>query len=286
MADFRLSLETKGLRNALQCNKIIHNIVQAQKAVESSGHEEEGRKSVFHVAGLFGSTLGLRTTDSAAYGINILHRGAPKCWTIVEPADHVRVEKEFHPDSENAGGRQCRIQREPGSSTGNLTPAERAEDKLINEVLKARPCDLPPRCDQFMAHQPFYIPEVALSSANLRYRKVAQHQGEMIIIFPFAYYQVYATGNSVAEATSYTNDRSNIFVKNNLYGACHHDCTALRDKDNWVDYMESLQEISVPSLSGPPYMPVNVPANSFPHARSLFDCDKTASTSDSQVTEE
>ena len=274
-----MDVVTKALQNALRCNQILLDEFQFQESGYHVESKKKERKPMFHVAGLFGSTLGLQMTDSAAYSLNVLLHGAPKYWTIIEPADHVKVEEQFHPESENAGARECRIQREEGARVGVLTQSERAEEKRIDELLECRPCDLPPRCDQFMTHQPFYIPESTLSSFRCKFRKVVQHNGEMIITFPFAYYQVYATGNSLAEAIDYTNDRSEIFVKNNLWHSCHHDCTALRAKDDWVDYMAGLELRPTPTRQNRHF----VPKNSFPHARSIFEADKTVSVQQPEI---
>lgn len=278
---FTMALVTEALRNTFQCDRILLNEFQSVESNRFVTSKEKVRKPMFHVTGLMGSTLGLQMTASAAYNFNVLHRGAPKCWTIIEPVDHIKVEEQFHPDSEKAGGRECRIHREEGSLTGSLTLSEKAEERLIDQSLGCRPCDLPPRCDQFMAHQPFYVPESALSSFEWKYRKVVQHCGEMIIIFPFAYYQVYATGNSLAEAIDYTNDRSDIFISDSLYHNCHHNCTGSRAKDNWIDYMANLEPVPIPTHRGQK----QASRNSFPHAGSIFECDKAASIGQAEMAE-
>lgn len=178
-------------------------------------------------------------TDFAAHRVNILRQGAPKCWTIIEPADHRKVEYEFHSISEKAGEREGRFKIHRGQDTPDerLTHDEMEEVKAFDGVLEEFPCDYPPRCDQFLAHQPFYLPEHFVSASGFTFRKVVQHSGEMLIIFPFAYNQNYATGNSIAEVIDFTNDRSNVFLERKIYHVCHHGCTGPRDKDDWLGYM-------------------------------------------------
>ena len=91
--------------------------------------------------------------------------------------------------------------------------------------LESLPCDFPPRCDQFLNHQPFYIPKGSLEACGIEFTNVVQYEGELIIKFPFAYYQGYSCGPSVAEEVAYTNERSEILNQEGLYYHCHAACT-------------------------------------------------------------
>lgn len=160
-------------------------------------------------------------TDSAAYSLNFLHHGAPKYWTVVRPADHPKLELKLHPDVEQAGGRDRRLQYIDGDIVKDYPQAKTSAYRQLRNL----PCDFPPRCDQFLTHQPFYIPSTSLDVWKIGYTRVAQYEGEMIITFPFAYYEGYACGPSLAEVAEHKNDRSELFSRAGLYRDCHYDCT-------------------------------------------------------------
>jgi hypothetical protein len=172
----------------------------------------------FQIAGAFGSSFGLQMTSFGAYSLNVLHSGAPKCWTIIRPADHQKIELEFHPDVEEASHRGRRISH----IRLDHVHGEYAADQ---KQLEAFPCDLPPRCDQFLNHQPFYIPKGSLKASQAGFTKLVQYKGELVITFPFAYYQGYSCGPSIAEEVGYTNERSELLNQEGLYHHCHTACT-------------------------------------------------------------
>lgn len=176
---------------------------------------------MFQTAGSLGSAFGLRMTNHAAYSLNFLHHGAPKYWTVVKPANHVKLELKLHPVVEQAGGRDRRLQFIDGKIVKDCAQAK----TLAYQQLGGLPCDFPPRCDPFLTHQPFYIPSTSLDVWEIGYTRVAQYEGEMIIIFPFAYHEGYACGPSLAEVAEHKNDRSELFCKAGLYRDCHYQCT-------------------------------------------------------------
>ena len=73
-----------------------------------------------------------------------------------------------------------------------------------------------------------YVPSTTLSSWPLRisHTEVVQHQGEMVIIFPWAYHQAYTSGPIITEEILYAGDRCKVFHEENLYRHCSLDCAA------------------------------------------------------------
>ena len=172
------------------------------------------------IAGAFGSSFGLQMMSFGAYSLNVLHSGAPKCWTVVKPADHRKIEFELHPDAEEASLRGKRIDFVRLTSV-ELDSASKKNQKKV----ESPPADFPPRCDQFLNHQPFYVPKGSLEACGVGFTQLVQYEGELIITFPFAYSQGYSCGPSIAEEVGYTNERSEILNQKGLYHHCHAACT-------------------------------------------------------------
>lgn len=173
------------------------------------------------IAGAFGSSFGLQMTSFGAYSLNVLHSGAPKCWTVIKPADHGKIEFQLHPDAEEASLRGKRIEFVRLTSV-DIDGASKKNQKKVESL---PPSDFPPRCDQFLNHQPFYIPTGSLEAYGVGFIQVVQYEGELIIRFPFAYSQGYSCGPSIAEEVGYTNERSEILNQEGLYCHCHAACT-------------------------------------------------------------
>lgn len=172
------------------------------------------------VAGAFGSSFGLHMTSFGAYSLNVLHAGAPKCWTVVKPADHRKIEFQLHPDAEEASLRGKRIEFVRLTNV-DFDGASKKNQKKVESL----PSDFPPRCDQFLNHQPFYIPKGSLEACGVGFTQLFQYEGELIVRFPFAYSQGYSCGPSIAEEVGYTNERSEILNQEGLYHHCHAACT-------------------------------------------------------------
>ena len=169
------------------------------------------------IAGAFGSSFGLHTTGFGAYSLNVLHSGAPKCWTVLSPASHEQIEYVLQPDAEEASLRGKRIE------FVRLTKVEFAKgQKRVGWIPYA---DIPPRCDQFLNHQPFYVPKGSLEASGVKFTQLVQYAGELIIRFPLSYSQGYSCGPSIAEEVGYTNDWSETLNQEGLYHHCHAACT-------------------------------------------------------------
>lgn len=173
------------------------------------------------IAGAFGSSFGLQMTGFGAYSLNILHSGAPKCWTVIKPASHQKIEYELHPEVEEASLRGKRIE----FVRLTYVDTENASKKDKKKVGYLPPADIPPRCDQFLNHQPFYIPKSSLEAYGVEFIQLVQYEGELIIRFPFAYSQGYSCGPSIAEEVGYTNERSEPLDQEGLYHHCHAGCS-------------------------------------------------------------
>ncbi|MCJ1397911.1 lysine (K)-specific demethylase [Xylographa trunciseda] len=149
-----------------------------------------------HVAQSEGVACEMRMNKGARYSISYLHKGAAKVWTVVKPFEHVKFEEVMH----------------------MIT-----SPKLFKTPQGNRP-QFPPQCDSFLGHKKLYVPGNTLDALEVDYRRVVQEQNEMIIIFPYAYHQVYDTGASVSEEMPYSNERSDIFLKKYLCRHCRPNC--------------------------------------------------------------
>ncbi|KAI9812585.1 MAG: hypothetical protein M1827_004574 [Pycnora praestabilis] len=163
------------------------------------------RKSKFSIAGIHspyfyvsrseGTPFALHIEDYAAYSVNYLHAGAPKCWTVVKPTHHHKLEEFLH---------------------GQLN----APEKLLSRSLGRKP-QRPPQCSQFLRHHSVYLPRETFQTLELDTTTVVQHRGEMVITFPFAYHQGFNSGPNIAEAIGYASNRWEVFIREGLYQRCH-----------------------------------------------------------------
>ena len=143
-----------------------------------------------------GVPFAMHLKEAAAYSLNYLHMGAPRIWTIVKPTDHDKLQELMHYVTADSAAT---------ASNGKRTR-------------------YPPQCDQSLGHESLYVPAGSLQLLDVEYTVVVQHQGELVITFPYAFCQVYCTGPSIAEEISYTTDRWEVFVRRDLYQKCHQSC--------------------------------------------------------------
>lgn len=141
----------------------------------------------------------MQTNKYAAYSLNYHHSGAPRIITVTAPK-HFRKLEEF-----------MYIAQHGGTTLG-------------------RPWN-PPKCSQFVKHQPMYVPHATLSLNGVEYTDVVKHQGEMVIIFPYAYHQAYASGPNITEEVLYASDRCKVFHRENLYHHCNRNCAGRQPDD-------------------------------------------------------
>lgn len=135
----------------------------------------------------------------AAYSLNYHHSGAPRILNVILPEHHVKLEEFMYITQDS----------------GNLSGRPRK----------------PPACSQFVEHQQMYVPHATLSVHNIDYTKVVQHQGEMVITFPYAYHQAYAAGPNITEGMLYASDRCKVFHREKLYQLCSRRCATEQPDD-------------------------------------------------------
>ena len=66
---------------------------------------------------------------------------------------------------------------------------------------------------------------------RISHTEVVQHQGELVIIFPWAYHQAYTSGPCITEEILYAGDRCKVFHEENLYKHCGPDCAGGQPDD-------------------------------------------------------
>ena len=199
MAADHFSIATPILRAAFNCrNPNIDNLL-GNRFASSQSTQPGINESVFHIAGGPGPLSSLQMNKYAAYSINYHHSGAPRISTVTLPEHHAKLEKVMHitQDSGNLFGRPPK----------------------------------PPTCSQFVAHKPMYVPHATLSTYDVDCTEVVQHQGEMVITFPYAYHQAYVSGPNITEEILYASDRCKVFHRENLYHHCNPNCTAGQPDD-------------------------------------------------------
>ena len=196
----RFSVATPNLRAALKCrNPNIDNFLGNRFA--SSRSTQPGiNQSVFHIAGGRGPLSALQMNKYAAYSLNYHHSGASRILTVTLPEHHAKLEEVMY------------ITQDSGNLLG-------------------RP-QKPPTCSQFVEHQQMYMPYATLSKHSIEYTKVVQHQGEMVITFPYAYHQAYSSGPNITEEMMYASDRCKVFHREELYQHCSRKC-ASEQPDNF-----------------------------------------------------
>lgn len=189
MAADCFSLATPLLRAALKCRDPNMANYLGNRMASSQSTQPGVNEAVFHITGGPGPLLPLQINKYAVYSLKYHHSGAPRTLTVTKPAHHAKLEEIVY----------------------NI------QDK---ETL------LSPTCSQFVGHHSIYVPQKTLSSNNIGYTKVVQHQGQLIITFPYAYQQAYSCGPSISEEVLYGSDRCKVFHRENLYKHCHDNCTA------------------------------------------------------------
>ncbi|KAI9724726.1 MAG: hypothetical protein M1812_000001 [Candelaria pacifica] len=183
------------LREALCCHDMKLDDLPGNILMRSTSRMSGIHTPYFYVSNSPCTPFAIHIEDYAAYSINYLHSGAPKCWRVVRPEHHRDVE-EFLNNHTNPPERQL-------SARSGRTPCR------------------PPQCSQFLRHHPMYIPKTTMDMLDITYTTVVQHQGEMVITFPFAYHEGWNTGPNIAEAIGYASERWAIFMREGLYQNCH-----------------------------------------------------------------
>ena len=194
MADL-YPIAKSNLRAALQCKDPHLFDLLGNRFAYSRSTEPGINESVFQIAGGKGPVSPLHMNSYAAYSLNYHHSGASRIITVAAPKHFAKLE-EFMYIAQNGG------------------------------TVLGRPW-----CSQFVKHQPMYVPHATLSLNGVEYTEVVQHQGEMVIIFPYAYHQAYASGPNITEEVLYASDRSKVFHREQLYHHCNRKCAGGQSDD-------------------------------------------------------
>ncbi len=153
----------------------------------------------------------LHVEDSLLYSLNYLHAGAPKYWVIVHPHDGERLER-----------RMREAYHRPSSAIGAGDAA--------GASFRA--------CSQFMRHRPAWVPVDVLDRWDIRYKRVEQRPGELVVTAPGAYHQGWNGGWNVAEAINYGDARSEARTRGYRY-CCAQQCPLTPLKLSWRDVSDS-----------------------------------------------
>ena len=155
-------------------------------------------------------------TELGAYKLVYHHRGGPRIWTIVKPIDFRLLEDLV---AETLCGPAA------DSITGDNLSAYRTQ------------------CSQFVGHKrlskihgdastgivedpgnTLYFTLETLEAKKIEYTRFVQYPGELVILFPFAYYQYYNVGPNIVEAIAYASDRWEVFPTAGLIRQCGRGC--------------------------------------------------------------
>lgn len=187
------------LRAALQCKDPHVFDLLGNRFADSRSTEPGINESVFQIAGGKGPVSPLQMNSYAAYSLNYHHSGASRIITVTTPKSFAKLEEFMH-IAQNGG-------------------------TVLGRPWKS------PQCSQFVKHQPMYVPHATLSLNNVEYTEVVQHQGEMVIIFPYAYHQAYVSGPNITEEVLYASDRIKVFHREQLYHHCSTNCAGGKADD-------------------------------------------------------
>ena len=160
---------------------------------DSRSTEAGINEPVFHIATGAGVLSPLQLNKYGAYSLNYHHSSAPRILMVTWPRFHADLETAIY-DAQDSGN-----------------------------LFLSRP-ENPSSCSQFVAHQPIYVPSLSLSDLRIAHTEVVQHQGELVIIFPWAYHEAYTSGPNITEEILYAGDRCKVFHENKLYRHCSRDC--------------------------------------------------------------
>jgi hypothetical protein len=161
----------------------IHTPYLYISAIEGGGKGGgSGRKrgTAASGGGVVVSPFAIHTEDSELYSLNYLHVGAPKYWLVVPAQDSARLERRL---------RECYAQQ----------PAH------IRNQLRLHALPPPPAraCSQAVRHMSVWVPAATLDRWHVRYTRVEQRAGELVVTAPGAYHQGWNGGWNVAESSNY-----------------------------------------------------------------------------------
>ncbi|XP_055330868.1 probable lysine-specific demethylase 4A [Paramacrobiotus metropolitanus] len=134
---------------------------------EEYGIAIQGVNTPYLYYGMWRAFFGWHTEDLDLYSINYIHDGAAKFWYSISPQNGRRF--------------------------------ERLAAALFPDQHK--------KCHAFLRHKSSMISHTILKSSGVPFNKIMQHEGEIIITFPFGYHAGFNCGLNVAESTNFATER-------------------------------------------------------------------------------
>ena len=158
---------------------------------ESSTRKTGVHSPVFDISNAAGTLFGMQITELGAYKIAYVHDGGPRVWTVARPYEFQKIEALI------PGTRACHqsVGHKELSDDGNEDPGATK-----------------------------YVPSKTLTDNGIEHTKFAQFDGEMVILFPFAYHQGYNVGPNIVESMAYASERWKVFPVVNLIKQCNRAC--------------------------------------------------------------
>ncbi len=188
-----ICIATPELREALECDNLHLGEDRSngfhQSATVRAGEAGPGLdQSCFHLSTRSGTMFLMQLGDFAAYTVNYHHAGGPRSYTIVKPSSHQRLEE------------------------------------FICLAFQQSKNPKPPSCSQFVSHEEVYIPKETLIANGIEFTEVTQFERELLVIFPYAYYQGFNGAANVVEEVMYASKEWEVFHREGLYVKCSKDC--------------------------------------------------------------
>ncbi|GAV03783.1 hypothetical protein RvY_14163 [Ramazzottius varieornatus] len=145
----------------------VWNIAKLDSKLNAIGMAVPGVNTPYLYFGMWRAFFGWHTEDLDLYSINYIHDGAAKFWYAVAPKDGRRFER----------------------LAASLFPANYKQ------------------CNSFLRHKSTLISHSVIRSSGIPFDRIMQHEGEIIITFPYAYHAGFNCGLNVAESTNFATER-------------------------------------------------------------------------------
>ncbi len=182
------AIATSSLRRELGCGDPCLSQLQGNSLIKSTSNKVGVNSAAFDL----GSTAcGMQKSEIGAYRLVYHHHGGPRVWTVVRPANFQKLEQLV------AG-----IMGLPDSPNPAVEGLESFEIKCHQFVKHNKPirCDGGKSADKFEdPGSSLYLSEEVLAAEGIEFTKFVQYQGELVIFFPFAYYQSYNAAPNIVE---------------------------------------------------------------------------------------
>ena len=213
IADWLLATVTCPLRESFQCTDPCLFVYPGNKLQESRSTKIGINLPAFDMCSV---ACGMQMTELGAYKLVYHQRGGPRVWTIVKPADFQKVEA-LVAETLDLGERN-------GSGENGLSSFETPCFQFVGHKRLSKTYG---ETGIYLVEDPgktLYFSTESLEMEGIKYTRFVQYPGELVIIFPFSYYQSYNVGPNVMETMAYASNRWEIFPKANLLRQCGRGC--------------------------------------------------------------